>query len=256
VIRVKSKAEIERLAEGGAILADILEELSRLVAPGIKTIELENHTRDLLTQRGVTSAFLNYAPGDHDPFPAALCVSVNDAVVHGIPGKKVLKAGDIVGLDLGIVYQGLYLDAARTVPVGVTDDASQTLLQVTREALMAGIAAARVDNTIGDIGAAIQQVVEGNGFSVVRQLVGHGVGYAVHEEPQVPNYGTPHRGLKLASGLVIAIEPMVTKGDAAVRTAEDGWTVEIASGERAAHEEHTIAVLPEGPRILTKSQPK
>lgn len=253
MVRLKTPQEIERLAAGGAILARILDELAGETIAGVTGRVLDARARELITEHGVTAAFLNYAPRGHKPFPAALCVSVNNAVVHGLPSKAEIQEGDIVGLDLGIVYQGLYLDSARTVGVGTISPAAATLLRVTSSALAAGISKARVGNTIGDIGAAIQRRVEGRGFSVVRQLVGHGVGYAVHEEPAVPNFGKPGTGLKLQAGLVIAIEPMVTTEDPTVTTGRDGWTVITQNGHLAAHEEHTVAVTPEGPRILTVS---
>ena len=175
------------------------------------------------------------------------------AVVHGLPGDKPLRKGDIVGLDMGIVYKGLYLDSAHTVAVGRVSAKVKRLMDVTREALRLGIEQVKIGNTTGDIGAAVQKYAEGEGFEVVRALVGHGVGYAVHEEPKVPNYGIPGQGEKLVEGLVIAIEPMVTVGSAEIVTADDGWTIETASGDLAAHEEHTVAVMKEGPRVLTRA---
>lgn len=251
MIRLKTAEEIETLAQGGALLAGILEEVVNAARPGVTSRELDALARELIRKAGATPSFLNYKPDGHTPFPAALCVSVNNAVVHGLPGDVPLAEGDSVGFDLGIIHHGLFLDAARTIGVGSISRDASDLLHVTRDALAAGIAAARVGNTVGDIGAAVQNLVEGRGFSVVRQLVGHGVGHAVHEDPPVPNYGKAGKGLKLEEGLVIAIEPMVTVGEAAVETGEDGWTVETVDGSLAAHEEHTVAILPEGPRILT-----
>lgn len=251
MVRPKKPKEIETLAKGGQILAELLGELNSHVRPGAVPRELDQIARDLIAARGVTPSFLGYVSGGHRPFPAALCVSVNSAVVHGLPSEEPLREGDLVGLDLGIVYQGLYLDSAHTVPVGDVSAEGRRLLNVTKQALAIGIKTARLGNTTGDMGAAIQEYVEGQGYSVVRQLVGHGVGYAVHEEPRVPNFGSPGEGERLVEGLVIAIEPMVVVGNPAVETSEDGWTVATSSGNLAAHEEHTVAITKEGPRILT-----
>ncbi len=252
MLRPKKPEEIETLAAGGAVLAEILDALSAAVKPGVTSHELDMVARALIQQRGARPSFLGYAPKGRRGFPAALCVSVNEAVVHGLPTGVPFVEGDIVGLDLGIVYRGLYLDSAHTVPVGKVSDAAQRLLEVTSRALAIGIEAAGVDKTTGDIGAAIQRYVEGSGFAVVRALVGHGVGYSVHEEPAVPNYGVPGQGVRLVEGLVIAIEPMVAQGSAEVLTAEDGWTVKTAGGGLAAHEEHTVLVTATGPRVLTR----
>lgn len=250
--RPKTSQEIETLAEGGALLAKILDELAITVKPGVAPRELDMLARDLLERHGATPSFLGYKPkGMRQGFPAALCVSVNEAVVHGLPNDIPLSEGDIVGLDLGMVYKGLYLDSAHTVPVGTVSLLAHQLLDVARHALSLGIREAILGNTTGDIGAAIQRYVEENGFAVVRALVGHGVGYAVHEDPAVPNFGSRGQGTLLTEGLVIAIEPMVVEGDAEVVTAQDGWTVTVADGGLAAHEEHTVAVTADGPRVLT-----
>jgi len=253
VVRLKSPTDIKHLAAGGAILADVLDQLSAQTLAGVLPTELDNLARELLATRRCQPAFLNYSPRGQEPFPAALCVSVNDAVVHGFPSDTPFQAGDLVGLDLGLIYMDkYYLDSARTVVVGSATPDNQKLIEITQESLRRGIAAAQLKNTTGDIGAAIQQYVEGEGYSVVRQLVGHGVDFAVHEAPPVPNYGQAGTGHKLKEGLVIAIEPMVTSGDPAITTAPDHWTVCIASGQIAAHFEHTIAITKAGPIILTK----
>jgi methionyl aminopeptidase len=260
MVRLKSPQEIETLAEGGAILARIFDELAVRATVGTATTELDALARQLIEQAQAKASFLGYRTRGHPRFPAALCVSINEAVVHGLPSSRRLQDGDIVGLDLGIVYRGLYLDSARTVAVGSISSEAKQLLEVTRRALRLGIEAAELGKTTGDIGAAIEEYVEGKArlsdgrkFGVVRQLVGHGVGYAVHEEPAVPNFGKRGQGTKLVEGLVIAIEPMVTIGDPTVMTDErDEWTVKTQTGNLAAHEEHTVAITKEGPRILTK----
>lgn len=252
MMKLKTPREIELLAAGGKILAQILEELSLAAKPGVTSQEIDELARELMKQHGVTSSFLGYQSRGHDPYPAVTCVSVNEGVVHGIPGKRKFESGDLVGLDCGIIYEGLFLDAARTVPVGTVSSQAEKLLRVTREALQHGIEQARVGNHIGDIGEAIQAHIEHHGFGVVTQLVGHGVGYAVHEDPQVPNFGKAGTGPVIEAGLVIAIEPMVTVGKPHVMTGKDGWTIETADGSLAAHEEDTIAITEAGPRVLTR----
>jgi methionyl aminopeptidase len=252
MISLKTKEEIEKLAKGGAILAAALEELKRQAKVGMTGKQLDMMARQFLADHDTKPAFLGYGPRGGTPFPAALCVSVNDGVVHGLPNDTPLKDGDVVKLDLGLIYDGLYVDSARTVVIGVPTDEVKRLLQATHEALMLGIAQAKIGHTTGDIGAAIQEFLDYEGLGIVRQLVGHGVGHAVHEEPQVPNFGKYGKGVKLEEGLVIAIEPMVTLGGDAVYTDKDGWTVRTADGSLAAHEEHTVAVTADGPRILTQ----
>lgn len=239
------------LAEGGKILAQILGELSQAAKPGVTSQEIDELARELMKKYGVKSSFLGYESHGHEPYPAVTCVSVNEGVVHGIPGKRKFESGDLVGLDCGIMYEGMFLDAARTVPIGEVSSKALALLEVTREALRLGIEQARVGNKIGDISEVIQTYIEDHGFGVVTQLVGHGVGYSVHEEPQVPNFGKAGTGPKIEAGLVIAIEPMVTAGRPHVITGQDGWTIETADRRLAAHEENTIAVTKEGPQILT-----
>lgn len=252
MVRLKSSEDIERLAEGGHLLSMVLDELEKAAVQGISLRELNALAEKKIAQLKCRPAFLNYAPDGHNGFPAALCTSVNDIVVHGIPDDTLLREGDVVGLDLGLVYQRkYYLDSARTVIVGEGEPESRRLVKVTKEALRRGIEASQVGNRIGDIGAAIQEWVEQEGFGVVRQLVGHGVGYGVHEEPKVPNFGTSGRGMMLEEGLVIAIEPMVTIGDPSVETGDDGWGVRSVEGFATAHQEHTIALTSDGPRILT-----
>lgn len=252
MLSLKSKEEVELLAEGGKILGLTLQVLATKTVVGITGAELDRLARKLLAEHNVTPSFLGYASKGHPPFPAALCVSVNDAVVHGMPNDVPFREGDMVKLDLGLIYKNMYLDSARTVGVGKISLEAQRLLEVTRGALQAGIEAAQVGHTTGHIGAAVQAYVEGQKFGVVRQLVGHGVGHAVHEEPPVPNFGVAGKGTKLVEGMVIAIEPMVTVGDYRVVTAGDEWTVKTADGSLAAHEEDTVAITVDSPRVLTR----
>ena len=248
MIQLKSAREIELMAQGGAILGAAHAQLRREVRPGITTWQLDRIAEEFIRgHEGAVPAFKGLYG-----FPGSVCTSVNQEVVHGIPSRKrVLVEGDIVSLDIGVKYAGFYTDAAVTVAVGEVDETSRRLLEVTERALAAGIAAATVGNHVGDIGHAVQTIVEAAGFSVVRELVGHGVGTGPHEEPQAPNYGKPSRGLALAAGLTIAIEPMVNVGTAKTRTLSDKWTVVTVDGRRSAHFEHTIAVTDAGPRILT-----
>lgn len=250
---VKSEKEIINLAEGGKRLAEILQKVAEAVRPGVTTKELDNIAETLIVSSGGTPSFKGYnAFGAHTAYPASLCTSINNEVVHGIPSeKRILKEGDIIGLDIGMKYTGLYTDMAVTVGVGRIDADSQKLIDVTRSALKAGIATVRQGSSIGDIGEAVQTFVEANGFSVVRELVGHGVGHAVHEMPEVPNFGKKGRGLKLAEGMVLALEPMVTAGDYRVVLANDDWTWKTKDGSRAAHFEHTVVVTKNGACVLT-----
>jgi len=249
VIQLKSAREIDIMAAGGRILAATLDHVGAAVRPGVSTGELDELAESFIRSHdGAVPAFKGLYG-----FPGAICISVNQEIVHGIPSRKrVLGEGDIVTLDVGVKYQGYYTDAARTFPVGTVDETTAQLLDVTRRSLEAGIAAARPGNHIGDIGHAVQQIVEAAGFSVVRELVGHGVGAGPHEEPQVPNYGKPKRGLRLTPGLTIAIEPMVNVGGPQTKTLADKWTVVTLDGTRSAHFEHTVAVTDDGPRILTR----
>jgi methionyl aminopeptidase len=248
MVHLKSPREIELMAEGGHILAETLALLSSRVVPGISTAELDALGEEFIRSHdGAEPAFKGLYG-----FPGSVCVSINQEIVHGIPSRKrVLSQGDIISLDVGVKYRGYFTDAAATVPVGKVTPETERLLDVTRQALEAGIAAARVGNHIGDIGAAIFGVVERAHFTVAQDLVGHGVGVEPHEEPQVPNYGKPKRGKPLVPGLTLAIEPMVNIGGSATRTLADKWTVVTADGTRSAHFEHTVAVTENGPRVLT-----
>jgi methionyl aminopeptidase len=240
VIQLKSARELDVMAQGGRILARTLDLLRREVRPGVSTAELDRVAEDFIRgHEGAVPAFKGLYG-----FPGSVCISLNNEIVHGIPSRKRV-------LRFGVRYAGYYTDSATTVAVGEVDETTRRLLDVTRASLDAGIAAAHIGNHIGDIGAAVQAVVEAAGFSVVRDLVGHGIGVGPHEEPQVPNYGKPKRGPKLSAGLVIAIEPMVNVGGPGTRTMPDKWTVVTVDGSRSAHFEHTVAVTENGPRILT-----
>ena len=248
MIQLKSPREIEIMARGGAILAATIEHVRPLVRAGVSTGELDTAAEQFIRSHdGALPAFKGLYG-----FPGSLCLSINNEVVHGIPSRKrVLAEGDIITVDVGVKFEGMYTDAAVTLPVGEVDRESQRLMDVTQEALEAGIAAAVLGNHVGDIGHAVQNVVERAGFSVVRDLVGHGVGFEPHEDPQVPNYGKPKRLAKLVPGLTIAIEPMVNAGLPGTRTLSDKWTVVTVDGKRSAHFEHTVAITEDGPRVLT-----
>jgi len=248
VIQLKSQREIEVMARGGQILADTVSLMERSVRPGMSTQDLDKIAEEFIRSHpGAVPSF----KGLYN-FPANICTSINNEIVHGIPSRRrVLIEGDIVSVDVGVKFEGYHTDSATTVPVGHVPDESLRLLAVTREALEAGVRAARSGNHLGDIGAAVQHVVEQAGFSVVRDLVGHGIGTGFHEDPQVPNYGKARRGLRLVPGLTIAIEPMVNVGKPGIRTMSDNWTVVTVDGSRSAHFEHTIAITENGPRVLT-----
>ncbi len=249
MIQLKSAREIETMAAGGRILALAHAHLRMQVRPGISTGALDKIAEDFIRSHdGAVPAFKGLYG-----FPGAICISVNEEIVHGIPSpKRLLAEGDIVKLDVGVQYQGMFTDAAITVPVGTVDPRTLHLIDVTERALDAGIAQAMPGNYVGDIGHAVQTVVERAGFSVVRELVGHGVGHLPHEDPQVPNHGKPRRGTRLQAGLTIAIEPMVNVGGPVTRTLSDKWTVVTLDGTRSCHAEHTVAVTEDGPRVLTR----
>jgi methionyl aminopeptidase len=250
VIQLKSPREIDLMTQGGRILGATIEVLRGAVKPGISTGELDQIAEDFIRSHpGATPAFKGLYG-----FPGSICSSVNSEIVHGIPSRKrVLHEGDIVSLDVGVGYKGYFTDSAATVPVGNIAPQTVRLLDVTQRSLEAGIAAATVGNHIGDIGAAVQAVVERAGFSVVRDLVGHGIGVEFHEEPQVPNYGKPKRREKLVPGLTLAIEPMVNIGGPATKTLADKWTIVTLDGSLSAHFEHTVAITESGPQVLTRA---
>lgn len=253
----KRPEDIEILAEGGKRLGEVLRQVALMVAPGVSTDELNDKAEELIVAAGDEPAFLGYTPeGAARPYPAGLCVSVNDAIVHGIPNEEtiILKEGDIVGLDLGVRHKGLITDSALTVAVGKTDVESEKLMRATKEALEAGIAAARSGNTVGDIGAAIEGVAEKRGFTIIAELGGHGVGYKVHEEPFVPNFGEKGEGEKLVPGMVLALEPILSTGSPYIKLDQDGYTYRTKDGSRSAHFEHTIVITESAPRVLTRRQ--
>lgn len=251
---IRNETEKANLIEGGKRLANILKALRAKVAPGVTAEELDDLAERLIRDGGDEPAFLGYTPeGAYRPYPASLCVSINDEVVHGIPNEseKTLKEGDIVGLDLGLSHEGVIVDAAVTVPVGKVDEMSEALMRATERALDAGIRAAKPGNHVGDISSAIQREIEEAGFSVVRELGGHGVGASVHEDPFIPNVGRPGEGPELQEGMVLALEPISTAGKAAVTLAPDGYTFRTKDGSRSAHFEHTILLERAGARIIT-----
>jgi methionyl aminopeptidase len=246
VIVCKSPGELDRMRAACVLVANVLCELRSMVVPGVTTGDLDGHAESRVRREGGVPAFKGY-----HGFPSTLCTSVNDEVIHGIPGRRVLRAGDIVSIDLGVVLDGFYGDAAITVPVGQVSERVAELLRVTEESLYRGIEQARVGARVSDIGAAVQRHVEAHGFSVVREFVGHGVGTALHEEPQIPNYGPAGRGPRLSEGMTLAIEPMVAMGKAAVKVLGDGWTAVTKDRSLSAHYEHTVAVTVDGPTIMT-----
>ena len=248
---LKSPREIEILRRANVIVAEILRELKQKVAPGVTTLELDAVAEELTYKKKAQPAFKGYTMGGR-VYPRALCASVNEEIVHGIPSDRALKEGDVVGLDFGVIYDGFYGDAAITVGVGKVSDEAQRLMQVTEEALFKGIEQLQEGKRLGDLSSAIQRTVESAGFSVVRVFVGHGIGKKLHEEPPVPNYGEPDRGLRLREGIVLAIEPMVNAGGPEVEIKEDGWTAVTKDGRLAAHFEHSVAITKNGPFILSR----
>lgn len=250
-LHTKKPHEITAIAEGGKILRDILQRTAELVKPGVSTAQLNAFAESEITKAGGRPSFVGYG-SKKNPFPAGLCTSINSVVVHGIPSEKmILKTGDIVGLDIGMEYKKFYTDTAITVPVGEISVEAKKLINTAKKALDEAIRAVRPGNRTGDIGYAIQSTVEEAGFSVVRDLVGHGVGYAVHEDPAVPCYGRKGTGIELIPNMVLAIEPMICLGRYQVYLDSDGWTIRTADGQLAAHFEHTIAVTDYGARVLT-----
>ncbi|MBS1126075.1 MAG: map [Nitrospirae bacterium] len=251
MIVLKSSEEIEKMAKAGGIVGEVLESIKSMIQTGITTKEIEVYADERIRALGGKPAFKGYRG-----YPASICTSVNDEVVHGIPSSRKLKDGDIISIDLGVYYDGFYGDGAVTVPVGKIDDETAALLQITEEALNLGIENAVVGKRVSDISHAIQSHVEKSGFSVVRTFVGHGIGRELHEEPQIPNYGIPGKGPRLKEGMTLAIEPMVNSGTYEVRILGDGWTAVAIDGKKSAHFEHTVLVTTGKPKILTKFNQK
>ncbi len=246
MIVCKSPAEIARMRSANRLVAAVLDELRAAVAPGVTTAELDRMAEARIQSVGGIPAFKGYRG-----YPATICASVNDQIIHGIPSGRALVEGDILSIDVGAILDGFCGDAAITVPIGTVSDAASKLMRVTREALDRAIEQARVGRRVSDISHAVQRHVESHGFSVVREFVGHGIGTAMHEEPQIPNFGAPGRGPRLVEGMVLAIEPMVNMGKPAVRVLADGWTAVTVDGSLSAHFEHTVAVTADGPMVLT-----
>ena len=246
MIILKSRSEIEKMAVACRIVAEVLQEIVQAVRPGLTTQDLDALAERNIRSRGAVPAFKGYRG-----FPNTLCVALNEQVVHGIPSKRRLRAGDIIGLDLGAKWEGYYGDAAVTIPISQTSSEAENLITTAQEALTVGLGEVRPGTHLSNISHAIQRFVESRGYSVVRAFVGHGIGTELHEEPQVPNFGPPGRGPRLKTGMVLAIEPMVNRGDADVEILDDGWTVVTADSQLSAHFEHTVAITDEGHQILT-----
>jgi methionyl aminopeptidase len=247
VITIKSESELRLMRISGRIVGEALLEIGKKIKAGVTTKELDKFAYDFFMKNDCKPAFLGY-----HGYPATICTSINDEVVHGIPGKRILKEGDIVGIDIGAFYKGYCGDSARTFAVGKVSTEVEQLLEVTFESLNRGIEQCKVGNRISDIGHAVQEYVEAQGYSVVKDYVGHGIGQAMHEEPQVPNYGRPNQGPRIVEGMCLALEPMVNMGSDEVRVLEDGWTVVTKDGKFSAHFEDTIAISDDGPENLTR----
>jgi methionyl aminopeptidase len=251
VISLKSPREIEIMRRANVIVAEVLQELKARVAPGVTTLELDTIAEELTLKKKAIPAFKGYSVGGR-VYPRCLCASINEEIVHGIPSNRPLREGDIIGLDYGVIYDGFYGDSAITVGVGRVTDEARRLMDVTEQSLYRGIQEVHEGKRLGDLGAAVQRFAESAGFSVVRAFVGHGIGKKLHEEPPVPNYGEPDRGLRLKEGMVLAIEPMVNAGSYEVEIKDDGWTAVTKDGSLAAHFEHSVAITKNGPYILSQ----
>jgi methionyl aminopeptidase len=247
VITIKSRREFAKMQKAGATVAEVHRAVREAAAPGVSLIELEEIGARIIEENGCTSSFLNY----HGTYPATLCLSPNDVIVHGIPNEYRLQAGDILSVDAGAIYEGFHGDAAFTMGIGEVSDEAKHLIHVTEEGMWAGIRHVRKGSRLGDIGAAISAVGDAYGYGVVEEYVGHGIGRAMHEEPQVPNYGTPGTGMKLKTGMALCIEPMFNVGSRETKVDADGWTVRTKDGSLSAHWEHTVAITPDGPMIFT-----
>ena len=253
-LRIKSKVEIEKMRRSGQAAATVLKRIGEAIAPGVSTADLERISREAIAELSATSSFLGYQLPEHEPYPATICTSINDVVIHGIPDKShVLNAGDIIGIDTAVRIDGYHGDNAYTFPVGDISSEAERLLKVTRSSLYDAIAEAKPGNRIGDISSKLQEGAESNGFSVLQSFSGHGIGRSLHEAPEVPCLGVPGRGLRLKSGMVLAIETMVNVGLPDVQILPDGWTITTVDGSLSALFEHTGAILSDGPEILTGS---
>lgn len=251
MISLKSPREIEIMRRANVIVAEVLQELKARVAPDVTTLELDAIAEELTLKKKAVPAFKGYSVGGR-VYPRCLCASINEEIVHGIPSNRPLREGDIIGLDYGVIYDGFYGDSALTVGIGKVSEEAQRLMDVTEQSLYRGIQELQEGKRLGDLGSAVQRFAESAGFSVVRAFVGHGIGKKLHEEPPVPNYGEPDRGLRLKEGMVLAIEPMVNAGSYEVEIKEDGWTAVTKDGSLAAHFEHSVAITKNGPYILSQ----
>lgn len=251
-IPIKSRRDIEAMREAACHTAEILLELRERAVPGVTTAELDRHAAKAIERHGVKSSFIGYAPGGAPPYPAVVCLSVNEEIVHGIPGSRELVEGDILSLDFGVHTRGFHGDSAVTIPIGEVPKETEDLIESTRESLYLGVEQMVPGNRLSDIGHAVQKHAEGRGYAVVRQFVGHGIGHAMHEMPQIPNYGRPGRGPRLLPGMVFAIEPMVNMGSEGVKMLDDEWTAVTADGALSAHFEHTVLITDNGPEVLTQ----
>lgn len=247
MISLKSRQDLQMLKRSGGILAEVMRKTEEILCPGITTLDIDRLSEELIIKAGALPAFKGY-----QGFPGTACVSINEEIVHGIPGPRVILEGDIVSIDLGVNYRGYFSDMAVTLPVGEVEENKKKLMEVAKESLAVGIKQAKVGNNLGDISHSIQSFVEGYGFSIVRQFVGHGIGSALHEEPEIPNFGLPHSGPLLKSGMVLAIEPMINIGSFECEISDNGWTAVTKDKEASAHFEHTVAITDQGPVILTK----
>jgi len=255
MIHIKSAPELERMREAGRHVGEILLALREQVEPGMTTLDLDRSASAAIKERSLKSSFLGYAPGSAPPYPAVVCTSVNEEIVHGIPGARVLREGDVLKIDFGVICQGFHGDSAVTIVVGgdeAAGDVTRQMIAATRDSLYAGISQLEVGNRLGDASHAVQCAVEKAGFTVVRDFVGHGIGRRLHEPPQIPNFGPAGKGPRLRAGMVVAIEPMVNLGTHEVEMRDDGWTAATADGELSCHFEHTIAITENGPEILTQ----
>ncbi len=250
MITIKSRREFAKMQKAGAAVAAIHEAVREAAKPGVSLLDLEAISARILDERGCKSSFLGY----HGTYPATLCLSPNDVIVHGIPSERRLEEGDILSVDAGAIYEGFHGDAAFTMPIGTVSPEARNLIDVTEEALWAGIREVRKGRHLGDIGSAVLQVGETNGFGVVEEYVGHGIGRSMHEEPQVPNHGNPGQGLRIRTGMALCIEPMFNIGSKETTVDDDGWTVRTRDGSLSAHWEHTVALTPDGPEVFTAGE--